>query len=53
MRSVVSPSALFAIAWIGWIVIWLAASERFLATELGPEAYQAYQRRAPMLVPFT
>jgi protein-S-isoprenylcysteine O-methyltransferase Ste14 len=32
---------------------WLKArtEERFLMTELGPDAYAAYQRRVPMLVP--
>jgi len=34
--------------------MWLKArtEERFLTEELGPEAYTAYQRRVPMLVPF-
>ena len=34
--------------------MWLKArtEERFLTEELGPEAYAAYQRRVPMLVPF-
>ncbi len=34
--------------------LWLKAraEERFLTEELGPEAYAAYQRRVPMLVPF-
>jgi len=27
--------------------------ESFLSQELGPEAYQAYARRTPMLIPFT
>ncbi len=33
---------------------WLKArlEEKFLAEELGPEAYAAYRRRVPMLVPF-
>ncbi len=33
---------------------WLKArlEERFLSEELGPEAYGAYRRRTPMLVPF-
>jgi len=26
--------------------------ERFLLTELGPDAYESYRRRVPMLVPF-
>ena len=36
------------------IGLWLKArtEERFLTEELGPEAYAAYQRRVPMLVPF-
>lgn len=35
--------------------LWLKArsEERFLVTELGSDAYQAYCRRVPMLVPFT
>ena len=28
------------------------AEERFLMTELGPDAYEFYRRRVPMLVPF-
>jgi protein-S-isoprenylcysteine O-methyltransferase Ste14 len=34
--------------------LWLKArtEERFLMTELGPDAYGAYRRRVPMLVPF-
>jgi protein-S-isoprenylcysteine O-methyltransferase Ste14 len=28
------------------------AEERFLLTELGPDAYESYRRRVPMLVPF-
>jgi protein-S-isoprenylcysteine O-methyltransferase Ste14 len=34
--------------------LWLKASieERFLASELGVDAYGAYRRRVPMLVPF-
>jgi protein-S-isoprenylcysteine O-methyltransferase Ste14 len=33
---------------------WLKArlEERFLSEELGPEAYAAYRRRTPMLIPF-
>jgi protein-S-isoprenylcysteine O-methyltransferase Ste14 len=34
--------------------VWLKArtEERFLLTELGPEIYDAYRRRVPMLIPF-
>jgi protein-S-isoprenylcysteine O-methyltransferase Ste14 len=34
--------------------VWLKArtEERFLLTELGPEGYDAYRRRVPMLIPF-
>jgi protein-S-isoprenylcysteine O-methyltransferase Ste14 len=34
--------------------VWLKArtEERFLLTELGPERYDAYRRRVPMLIPF-
>ena len=28
------------------------AEERFLSSELSPEAYESYRRRVPMLVPF-
>ena len=33
---------------------WIKArlEERFLSQELGPEAYAAYRRRVPMLIPF-
>jgi protein-S-isoprenylcysteine O-methyltransferase Ste14 len=33
--------------------VWLKArtEERFLLTELGPESYDAYRRRVPMLIP--
>lgn len=47
-----------ATALAGWALIalglWLKAraEERFLAVELGQEAYVAYRRRVPMLVPF-
>ncbi len=36
------------------VSFWLKArsEERFLAAELGAEAYDAYRRRVPMLVPF-
>jgi len=34
--------------------LWLKArtEERFLLTELGPDTYESYRRRVPMLVPF-
>jgi len=34
--------------------LWLKArtEERFLLTELGPDAYESYRRRVPMLIPF-
>jgi protein-S-isoprenylcysteine O-methyltransferase Ste14 len=34
--------------------LWLKAraEERFLTAELGPDAYESYRRRVPMLVPF-
>ncbi len=40
----------YAVLWLG---IWVKArlEERFLRRELGPEAYDAYSRRTPMLVP--
>jgi protein-S-isoprenylcysteine O-methyltransferase Ste14 len=36
------------------IGLWVKAraEERFLLTELGPDAYETYRRRVPMLVPF-
>jgi protein-S-isoprenylcysteine O-methyltransferase Ste14 len=36
------------------IGFWLKAraEERFLSAELGAEAYGAYRRRVPMLIPF-
>jgi protein-S-isoprenylcysteine O-methyltransferase Ste14 len=48
-----------ATAVVGWALVtlglWLKArvEERFLVDELGSESYGAYQRRVPMLVPFT
>lgn len=33
-------------------VVKLRLEERFLSQELGPEAYAAYRKRVPMLVPF-
>jgi protein-S-isoprenylcysteine O-methyltransferase Ste14 len=47
-----------ATALVGWMLIVLGlwtkarAEERFLAAELGPEAYDSYRLRVPMLVPF-
>ena len=46
------------VALLGAIIIaiglWVKAraEERFLAAELGPDAYESYRRRVPMLVPF-
>ena len=40
----------FAIATLGF-VIKARLEEKFLRSELGPEAYDAYARRVPMLVP--
>ena len=36
------------------IGLWVKAraEERFLSAELGPDAYESYCRRVPMLVPF-
>jgi protein-S-isoprenylcysteine O-methyltransferase Ste14 len=41
-------AAMFALAF------WMKAEleERFLRTELGPEGYDSYRRRVPMLLPF-
>jgi protein-S-isoprenylcysteine O-methyltransferase Ste14 len=45
-------------AWLGMAVMTLGwyikarMEERFLRDELGPDAYEAYSRRVPMLVPF-
>jgi protein-S-isoprenylcysteine O-methyltransferase Ste14 len=49
-----TPTAIMGFIFIA-IGLWLKAraEEQFLSTELGPEAYAAYQRRVPMLVPFT
>jgi protein-S-isoprenylcysteine O-methyltransferase Ste14 len=46
-------TALFGAALI-ILGVWLKArtEERFLLTELGPESYDAYRRRVPMLIPF-
>ncbi len=46
-------TALFGAALI-ILGVWLKArtEERFLLTELGPEIYDAYCRRVPMLIPF-
>ena len=36
---------------LGWYIK-ARLEERFLSDELGAEAYEAYARRVPMLVPF-
>jgi len=46
------------LAYLGAVLItiglWVKAraEERFLSAELGPESYESYRRRVPMLVPF-
>ena len=49
-----TPAAWIGVALltIGWYVK-ARLEERFLREELGPENYDAYARRVPMLVPFT
>jgi protein-S-isoprenylcysteine O-methyltransferase Ste14 len=49
-----TPTAIVGLMFVA-LGLWLKAraEERFLSTELGPEVYAAYQRRVPMLVPFT
>jgi protein-S-isoprenylcysteine O-methyltransferase Ste14 len=49
-----SPLALAGFVLVVW-GYWLKAriEERFLREELGSEAYDAYARRVPMLVPFS
>jgi protein-S-isoprenylcysteine O-methyltransferase Ste14 len=49
-----TPTAIAGLTFIA-LGLWIKAraEERFLSTELGPEAYAAYRRRVPMLVPFT
>jgi protein-S-isoprenylcysteine O-methyltransferase Ste14 len=34
------------------MVVKARLEERFLSEELGPEAYQSYRARVPMLMPF-
>jgi protein-S-isoprenylcysteine O-methyltransferase Ste14 len=48
-----TPAAILGAAVI-IVSFWLKAriEEAFLSAELGPEAYSAYRRRVPMLVPF-
>ena len=48
-----APAALLGAA-VTTASFWLKArfEEGFLSTELGPEAYAAYRRRVPMLIPF-
>ena len=49
-----TPTAIMGFMFIA-LGLWIKAraEERFLSAELGPEDYAAYQRRVPMLVPFT
>jgi len=46
-------TALLAVACVG-TGFWLKASieEKFLAAEFGPDFYESYRRRVPMLIPF-
>ena len=48
-----TPGALFGAVLIA-LGLWVKAraEERFLLSELGPEAYESYRRRVPMLIPF-
>jgi protein-S-isoprenylcysteine O-methyltransferase Ste14 len=45
-------------AWVGFVIITVgyimkaSLEERFLRQELGPEAYDGYRRRVPMLIPW-
>lgn len=52
----VLKGSLYAITGALLIIVgfWIKArlEERFLSQELGPEAYDAYRRRVPMLIPF-
>ena len=56
-----TPRLLLRPGWLGLaaavlmtvsFVMKLRLEERFLSAELGAEAYAAYRRRVPMLVPF-
>jgi protein-S-isoprenylcysteine O-methyltransferase Ste14 len=48
-----SPASLVGAAILTLVMAWKAKDEEgFLRRELGPEAYDAYSRRTPMLVPF-
>ena len=51
MRGTAAGWAGMALMTIGWIVK-ARLEERFLREQLGAEAYDAYARRVPMLVPF-
>jgi len=51
MRGTVAGWAGTAVMTIGWVVK-ARLEERFLREQLGREAYDAYARRVPMLVPF-
>jgi protein-S-isoprenylcysteine O-methyltransferase Ste14 len=56
VATVVTTGTLHALLGAVMLIVgyWLKArlEERFLRKELGPEAYDSYRRRVPMLVPF-
>jgi protein-S-isoprenylcysteine O-methyltransferase Ste14 len=54
--SAVASGTILSLLGIGAMILgfWLKArlEERFLVQQLGPQAYDAYCRRVPMLLPF-